>query len=200
MARDRQGAVLALNMSNELKKAIRDKGIDGLDEEMRKQVPELDLENKDHRAWWDAKMKEMGGTAAHAKEGDKAHGEQPAAEGDKPAPAEEKPAATPEEQAVAEDKKTADQMYLIQVLWDESMADAASRWVRAGLKRQVVILAGHGHCHTSAIVKRMRRRGVQRAVSVHPVIDKGDGEVPALLATPENDFLFVMSLSGPTSR
>jgi hypothetical protein len=72
------------------------------------------------------------------------------------------------------------------------MADTAAQWVRGGIKRQIVILAGNGHCHNSAIVHRVRRRGVDKVVSIRPVIDKADGEVAALLAAPENDYLFIM--------
>ena len=56
------------------------------------------------------------------------------------------------------------------------------------------ILAGDGHCHDSAIVGRIKRRGIAAVVSVHPVIDDGQGSVAELLATPMNDYLFVMSV------
>ena len=58
--------------------------------------------------------------------------------------------------------------------------------------RQIIILAGSGHCHDSGVIRRLQRRGVKPAVSVHPLIDDGEGNVAALLASPENDYLFVM--------
>ena len=70
---------------------------------------------------------------------------------------------------------------------------SARRHLDATVSAGIVILAGNGHCHSTGIVGRMRRRGVKRAISVRPLVDKGDGEVAALLARPENDFLFVMT-------
>jgi carboxypeptidase Q len=89
--------------------------------------------------------------------------------------------------------------YAAQVLWDETMADTAWRWLAAGAERRVVILAGTGHCHDSAIPGRLRRRGADRVLSVHPVIDDGEGNVSDLLASPENDYLFVMSYRRATA-
>ena len=87
----------------------------------------------------------------------------------------------------------AERIYAAQVLWDETMAEGASRWLTGGVNRHIVILAGNGHCHESAIVRRLKRRGVKSAVSVRPIVDDGEGNVAALLAEPENDYLFVMS-------
>ncbi len=218
MARDRNAAILGLNVSTELKDRARDVGVAGLSEAERGQVPEMVLDDAAHRAWWDSKMSAMGGVKGHSKEGvgDNSSGE-PAGgkelpeghptlpeghpklpEGQSPELPEGHPevAPAPHEGEPAEPvdaTKLADQMYFVQVLWDETMADTAARWVRGDLHRQVVILAGNGHCHNSAIVGRMRRRGVQHVVSIHPLVDKGDGEVADLLAAPENDFLFIMT-------
>ncbi len=85
-----------------------------------------------------------------------------------------------------------DSIYPVQVLWDETMAQTASTWVLAEEGRQIVILAGHGHCHDTAIVGRMKRRGVARVWSVRPVVETGKGELADLLAAPENDYLLVM--------
>ena len=85
-------------------------------------------------------------------------------------------------------------MYSVQVLWDETMADGAARWLAGDPGGQIVILAGDGHCHDTGIVARLKRRGVALAVSVRPVIDDGEGDVAELLARPINDYLFVMSV------
>jgi uncharacterized iron-regulated protein len=62
-------------------------------------------------------------------------------------------------------------MYAAQVLWDETMAAAAAAWLaERAPARQVVVLAGHGHCVPSAIPQRMQRRGVGRAASVAPMM------------------------------
>jgi uncharacterized iron-regulated protein len=87
-----------------------------------------------------------------------------------------------------------EKFYTAQVIWDETMADTAWRWLAGSPDRHVVILAGSGHCHDSAIPGRIRRRGADKVVSVHPVIDDGQGNVADLLAEPQNDYLFVMSI------
>lgn len=173
MARDRKGALLALNVSTELRDKIRAMGIDGLGPADRKRVPELDLDNPEHRAWWNAVMASMGGHP----HGNRGHG----------------PDLSDEEK-----KARAEKMYRAQVLWDETMADTASRWLARTDNGVVVILAGNGHCHDSAIVDRIKRRGVARVVSVRPIMDTGEGEVAAAVADRENDFLFVMKL--PVAR
>ncbi len=165
LALERKAQILALNVLTELKKKFSSKGLDGLSPTDRAKIPEMDLTDAQHRAWWDAEMQDHPG--GH---GDHAHG----------GPS-------------SEEKAMFDRMYRVQVLWDETMADTAARWLTAGENRMIVILAGDGHCHDSAIVKRLARRGVGKVLSVRPVIDTGDGEVSDLLAEPQNDYLFVMT-------
>lgn len=87
-----------------------------------------------------------------------------------------------------------DKMYTAQVLWDETMAETAAAWLGAQKARQLAILAGNGHCHDSAIVGRIARRGVTPSVSVHPVIDDGNGSADEALRAQHNDFVFVMTM------
>jgi uncharacterized iron-regulated protein len=220
MARDRGAALLALNTPRELTKKVSRRGIDKLEPSDRRQLPEMVLDDSEHRAWWDSLMEGMGGAHGHSDEqsgdsddesgesgesgdvgeegdeGDDGHDGDKRKHGDKRKDAKE-------EDAEEEDARAAsERIYAAQVLWDESMAEGASAWLtggkpgvaapRAGQRRQIIILAGNGHCHESAIVRRIERRGVQAAVSVRPVIDDGEGNVAALLAAPENDYLFVM--------
>ena len=85
-----------------------------------------------------------------------------------------------------------DRLYAAQVIWDETMADTAAEFLASGDDRRVVILAGNGHCHDTAVVSRIERRGDFEAVSVRPVIDTGEGAVSALIAEDQHDFLFVL--------
>jgi len=80
------------------------------------------------------------------------------------------------------------------VIWDETMAAPASKWLTAHPQERMVILAGGGHCHDSAIVGRLKRRGVKDTVSVRAVLDDGEGSVATALAQPMNDFLVVLEL------
>ena len=98
-------------------------------------------------------------------------------------PPEEEP--QPEEEPPPSDKPampSADAIYTVQVIWDETMAETSAKWLKANPAGRIIILAGNGHCHDSAIVGRMKRRGISDAISVRPVIDEGDGSVAELLA------------------
>ena len=163
-----KAALLALNAPKELVKKVVAKGIEGLTPEEKAQVPELDLANKTHRAWFDATMESMGGTSAHHHSGEKK--------------AENAPK-----------MPSADRIYTAQVLWDETMADTAAKWLAATPNSAIIVLAGGGHCHDSAIVGRVKRRGIAEAISVQPVLDV-EGRVADALAKPMNDFLVVLKL------
>lgn len=177
------GALLALNAAKELTKKVSRQGLDALTPEERAQVPELKLDDARHRAWFDALMNDMGGHAAHSQPANPhaapptpAHG----AGGSEAAPA-------------APAMPSADRIYTVQVLWDEAMADGGARWLAANPAGRLVILAGNGHCHDSAIVGRLKRRGVADVLSLRPVLDS-DGRVAETLAKPMNDFVIVLQL------
>ncbi|HUH01209.1 MAG TPA: ChaN family lipoprotein [Kofleriaceae bacterium] len=183
----RGGTLLAANVSTELRKKISKDGLEALTPEERARVPELVLDDPAHRAWWDDIMADMAGH--HGSPHGEAHGKQ--------ADSKAEPTEAQQATAAAEKALRAERMYQTQVLWDETMADTAARWVLAAPDRLVIILAGNGHCHDAGIVGRLRRRGVERAVSVTPIIDNGKGNVAAQLAEPVNDYLFVMSYPRP---
>ena len=57
--------------------------------------------------------------------------------------------------------------YAAQVVWDETMADNAARWVsQHAPMRQLLILAGSAHCRQPAIPARIERRQPLRVASV----------------------------------
>jgi uncharacterized iron-regulated protein len=199
------GGLVAANAAKELVKKITHGGLEALSPAERAQVPELKLDDATHRAWFDAIMSDMGGGPAHtsAKAGDKQEAPAEAAKPDdakpddakKVEPKQEAEAKAPPVEAhdAAPPMPSADRVYMIQVLWDETMADSAARWLKATPTGQVVVIAGSGHCHDSAIVARLKRRGVADAVSVRTVIDLDDGAVADALSKPMNDFLFVLT-------
>jgi uncharacterized iron-regulated protein len=162
------GVLLALNAPRELVKKVARQGLESLSADEKAQVPELVLDDVAHRAWFDGLMEGLGGTSGHSSKGDNPHGG-----GEGP---------------------SADRIYTAQVLWDETMADGAAQWLAANPSGQLVILAGNGHCHDSAIVGRMKRRGVGDVVSIRVVIDDGEGAVGNVLARPMNDFVVVLKL------
>lgn len=166
------GQLLALNAARELTKKISRKGMDALTPEERAQLPELDLADARHRAWFDALMESIGGASAHSKK-----------------PDEEAPSESPHD--APPPMPSADQIYTVQVIWDETMADGAAKWLASNPTGHLVILAGNGHCHDSAIVGRIKRRGITATVSVRPVLDVDSSEV---LAQPMNDYAFVLQV------
>lgn len=183
-ALEREMALLALNLEDELRKKVSRQGLEGLTEAERERLPEVDLEDQAHRSWFEGVMAELGGSHGHG------HGEEGSPHGGQEAH---------EAQEGHGGSSRAERIYTIQVLWDETMAEGAAAWLAGGEGRRIIILAGSGHCHDSAIVRRMQRRGVDRVVSVRPVLEAGDqGEdVSAELAAPSTDYLFVMSPSLP---
>jgi uncharacterized iron-regulated protein len=155
-ARDHGVALLALNVPRELTRQVAKQGVEGLPDETRKTLPEMDFKNSAHRQHFDNAMRQH----PHG------HG-------------------SPEN------------MYAAQVLWDETMAAAAAAWLaERAPARQVVILAGHGHCLPSAIPQRMQRRGIGRAVSVAPTmsVPERDAKEP----TQSFDYALIFEASAET--
>ena len=173
---DAHAALLALNAAKELTKKVAHHGIESLTTDERAQVPDLKLDDTAHRAWFDDLMENMGGTTAHAKPKDSSNG--------------------PDEKHADPDAEmpSADRVYTVQVMWDETMADGAAKWLHKTPNGHVVILAGTGHCHDSAIVNRIKRRGIAEVVSLRSVVDDGLGGVAEALARPMNDYLVVLDL------
>jgi hypothetical protein len=186
------GQLLALNAAKELTKKISHHGLESLTAEERAQVPELDLQNAAHRAWFDALMEDMGGITAHSAKDPK----DAAASPHTPAPAKEhtegEPSSGPDEMP------TPDRIYTVQVVWDETMAATAATWLQANPQGHLVILAGNGHCHDSAIIGRIKRRGVSDVISLRAVVDDGQGAVAEILAKPMNDYVVVLAMSPET--
>ena len=180
---DAHASLIALNAAKELTKKISHKGIESLTPEEASQVPELDLKDATHRAWFDALMEDMGGTSAHAQTKPKDDDDRDPAS--KPAPNHG------DDEAM--EMSSADRIYTVQVTWDETMADTAAKWLTAHPNGRMVILAGTGHCHDSAIVHRMQRRGIKDVVSIRTVVDDGQGAVAEALAKPMTDYVVVLT-------
>ncbi|HEU4615268.1 MAG TPA: ChaN family lipoprotein [Kofleriaceae bacterium] len=182
-------SLLALNAPKELTKKVVRHGLESLTPDEKRQLPELVLDDAAHRAWFDATMEDMGGAHAHGQQStgadDSAHKPD-----DK---AEDKVATTPPAEGDEPAMPSADRIYTAQVMWDESMADGAAQWVKRTPQGLLVLLAGNGHCHDSAIVNRIKRRGVDKVISLHPVLDT-DGRVAEALAKPMNDYVIVLEL------
>lgn len=63
-------------------------------------------------------------------------------------------------------------LYAAQVVWDETMAERAAEWLlgAGGRPRRLVIVAGNGHCHRSAIPARLERRLAARGAASGRVV------------------------------
>jgi uncharacterized iron-regulated protein len=131
-ARQYKLPALALNTPRELTRKIGHSGLDSLEPAERSQLPELDLGNADHKAYFEAAMSE--------------HPMPPGG------------------------PRLAD-MYAAQVVWDETMANSSATWLRqAGDTAKLIVFAGAGHCHKSAIPARITRRIQLPVLSVSPVL------------------------------
>jgi uncharacterized iron-regulated protein len=169
------GVLLALNAPKELTKKVVHHGLESLTPEERAQLPQLDLQVAAHRAWFDGLMEDMGGSAAHSK-------------APKDVDSKERPAADQEDDAMP----SADRIYTVQVIWDETMAETTARYLATHPDARMVILAGNGHCHDTAIVGRIQRRGIREVVSIRTELDDGEDAVASAVANPMNDFLLVL--------
>jgi len=194
--------LLAANAAKELTKKVVHHGLDSLTPEEKSRMPELKLDDHVHRAWFDALMEDMGGSAAHAQS--KSRDTRDEAKDEARDEAEHAPAAAPAPQhggdRDAGEMPSADRIYTVQVIWDETMADTGARWLAANPGGHLVLLAGNGHCHDSAVVGRMKRRGVADAISVRGVIDDGEGSVGEALARPINDYIVVLQMPPDVQR
>lgn len=182
--------LLAANAARELTKKVAHHGLESLSAEERAQLPELKLDDRLHRAWFDALMEDMGGTSAHSQSKSKDDASDPHTA----------PAPQHGGDAGDGDMPSADRVYAVQVIWDETMADTGARWLAAHPGGHLILLAGNGHCHDSAIINRLKRRGVADAISVRGVIDDGEGSVGEALAKPINDFIVVLQMPPDVQR
>jgi uncharacterized iron-regulated protein len=194
-ARGAGAQLLAANAAKELTKKVVHHGLESLTPEEKARMPELKLDDRAHRAWFDALMEEMGGSAAHSQSKSKDakdakdDGEHAS---DRPGPR--------HGGDDGDEMPSADRVYTVQVIWDETMADTSARWLAANPGGHLVLLAGNGHCHDSAIIARLKRRGVADAISVRGVVDDGEGSVGEVLARPMNDFLVVLQMPPDVQR
>jgi uncharacterized iron-regulated protein len=179
--------LVAANAARELTKKVVHHGLEALTPSERAQLPTLKLDDAEHRAWFDALMDEMGGSEAHARKPDPPDGK---GDGKSPAPQHSEAAAEQDH----EEMPSADRIYTVQVIWDETMADSAAKWLAAHPGGHVIVLAGNGHCHDSAVVGRLKRRGIADAISIRGVVDDGEGSVADALARPINDLLVVLQM------
>lgn len=173
-------SLLALNAPKEWSKAVAKTGLHGLTPALRAQLPEMQLDDQEHRRFFSAAM---GG-----------HPSAPAGKvGDSPASETAAHAATP-----VLDKKM-ERYYQAQVLWDENMANLAASWLSAQPKAsRLIVFAGAGHCHRSAIPRRFERRTETPMLSVRPIAEEDLGTSPA----PKDnafDLLLVFRTNGNTN-
>ncbi len=112
--------VIALNAGRDLKDAVRDKGLDGLDPDMAARLPEMDLSDPYERAFL------RGILGGHA-----------------------------------QGSSRLDVFLRVQVLWEETMADTAARYLKSpeGQGRRLVVFAGGNHVRYGfGVPRRLFRR------------------------------------------
>lgn len=142
--------LLALNAPRELSKALGRSGLDGIDATLRPQLPQMDLGDPQHRAFFEDAIGTTFEQPAHQGSGDDD--------------------STTSEASHAHGGMNLENLYAAQVLWDETMASRAHSFLVAHDEFQLVIIAGSGHCQRSAIPRRIERRGNFRAVAAKAVL------------------------------
>jgi uncharacterized iron-regulated protein len=152
-ARAHGAELLALNAPRETTKAIAKGGLSALSAEQAAALPELNLEDHEHRAFFWAAM----GLPA-----------EPASVQPEPAQPASAESAAPAEPG--HHQFNVENLYAAQVVWDETMAATAAQWLNANPNGQVLLIAGSGHCHKSAIPRRLERRGVKGVVAARAVL------------------------------
>jgi uncharacterized iron-regulated protein len=131
LARDQSLPTLALNAPTELTRQIGRTGLASLDAGQLASLPELDLQDPEHRAYI---LGLFGVLPEHDVE------------------------------------VAIENLYAAQTTWDETMAQTSSDWLTSdGAGARLVVLAGLGHCHRSAIPRRITRRTGLPVVSVMPI-------------------------------
>jgi len=119
--------LVALNARGELTSHVAREGLADLPPSLAYDMPELDLNDPEHRADFERRMKGHPGLEP----------------GD------------------------LDRYYAAQVIWDETMAENAHRWLERHLPvRRLLIVAGRAHCQRSAIPSRIERRAARRVAAL----------------------------------
>jgi uncharacterized iron-regulated protein len=191
--------LLAANAAKELTKKVVRHGLESLTPGEKSQIPTLVLDDAGHRSWFDTIMEDMGGGAAHSRA--KSTETETETDSDKAEKAPRAPVSpTHGGDSDPVEMPSADRVYTVQVIWDETMADTSARWLAANPGGHLVLLAGNGHCHDSAIVNRIKRRGIADTISVRGVIDDGEGGVAEALARPINDYIVVLQMPAGVTR
>lgn len=142
LARAQRVRIIGLNAPRALTRTVSRVGLRGLPEAVRNSLPELVLDDAEHRKFFWAIMGFDEGGAEHG------HGH----------------AMSPEN------------FYAAQVIWDETMAEGASAWLSDPEPRQIMVVAGNGHCHASAVPRRVARRQKRDVLSV--LLRTRGGELP----------------------
>jgi uncharacterized iron-regulated protein len=134
-ARQTGAELLALNAPRELTKAVARGGLAELPPSFAQQLPELNLEDAEHRAFFERAMGMKFTPAPGPAVGPAGH------------------------QHGDHSGMSLENLYAAQLVWDETMADTGARWLDAHPGGFLVVIAGAGHCHESAIPRRIEGRG-----------------------------------------
>lgn len=155
--------LLALNAPRELTKRIVRDGMDALSAEERAQLPPI-VAVPAHETWF---WQQMMGVGHPTGEGGDASGR-------------------------VGTQERAQRYYQVQEVWDETMAEGASKWLKLDKNRRIIVLAGTGHCHALGIPARASRRGIKKIATVRPIVDASDDAIADEISSRQYDYLMIM--------
>ncbi|HET9622822.1 MAG TPA: ChaN family lipoprotein, partial [Kofleriaceae bacterium] len=171
--------LVAANAARELTKKVVHHGLESLTADERAQLPELKLDDAVHRAWFDTLMEDMGGSQAHAKRPDPPDGSgQPAAS------PRHSDAGGEDDAAPADEMPSADRIYTVQVIWDETMADSSARWLAAHPGGHLILYVRN----ITDVDDKINARAAERGISIRELTEDTariyDEDVAALNCLP----------------
>lgn len=161
--------IIGLNAPRSLTRAIARHGLASLPAEVRDSLPALRLDDADHKKFFWAVM----GFDA------------------KPAPM---PSHGQHGGHHGHHRMKPENFYAAQVVWDETMAEGVSSWLADPAKRQMLVVAGNGHCHRTAIPNRAARRARGKRMLSVLLQSSGDDLPPHT----QSDFVIQVTASSPS--
>ncbi|MBK9072689.1 MAG: ChaN family lipoprotein [Myxococcales bacterium] len=159
--------LLALNAPRELTRRVVRDGLEALSADEKAQLPPI-VALPAHETWFWQQMMGLGHPTTGGAEADTT------------------------DEAGSKTPGRGHRYYQVQEIWDETMAEGATKWLRLDKNRRVIVLAGTGHCHALGVPARAQRRGIKKIASVRPIVDASDDAIADEISSRQYDYLMIL--------